>query len=310
MTQCGTRAPHWRGEIPKREGSSCPGSFAPKFFAACHPATVPTANSRRRLAARIENGQALSQCKRARSTKRNSSASDYVLIMSTQKGLVVEPRPSCGGDPADGAPGSGRREPKYGAPAGLTENRFRPETPATPSAGALFFNRGPNLLDPLPNSVFVPLDGFARRFLRAPVHGVQQSTNVIHVIAHTEAALDVLGDPRTGPQIGAESRRLRTSQQLLLQLLALLRRQFRRSSAGWNGSESSFASAALGTLPTADAARVNLEDAGDFSLRQALLEQIDGALTFALQLFRTALRSDRSPPHHQSSIGHYLCRNQ
>ena len=200
--------------------------------------------------------------------------------------------------------------PSYGAPAGLTENRFRPETPATPSAGALFFNRGPNLLDPLPNSVFVPLDGFACRFLRAPVHGVQQSTNVIHVIAHTEAALDVLGDPRTGPQIGAESRRLRTSQQLLLQLLALLRRQFRRSSAGWNGSESSFASAALGTLPTADAARVNLEDAGDFSLRQALLEQIDGALTFALQLFRTALRSDRSPPHHQSSIGHYLCRNQ
>ena len=219
-------------------------------------------------------------------------------------------RPSCGGGHADTARGSGRKGPSCGAPVGPAESRFRPETPATPSADALFFNRGPNLLDPLPNSVFVPLDGFACGFLRAPVHGVQQSTNVIHAIAHTEAALDVLGDPRTGPQIGGESRRLRPAQQLLLQLLALLRRQFRRSSAGWNGSESSFASAALGTLPTADAARVNLEDAGDFSLRQALLEQIDGALTFALQLFRTALRSDRSPPHHQSSIGHYLCRNQ
>ena len=212
-------------------------------------------------------------------------------------------RPSCGGDPADGAPGSGRREPKYGAPAGLTENRFRPETPATPSAGALFFNRGPNLLDPLPNSVFVPLDGFA------PVSAGSNSwcATADQCDPRDSAHRSCAGCARRSADRSTNRcriRRLRTSQQLLLQLLALLRRQFRRSSAGWNGSESSFASAALGTLPTADAARVNL-DAGDFSLRQALLEQIDGALTFALQLFRTALRSDRSPPHHQSSIGHY-----
>lgn len=30
----------------------------------------------------------------------------------------------------------------------------------------------------------------------------------------------------------------------------------------------------------------------------------------ALQLFRTALRSDSSPPSNKDSIGHYLCRNQ
>ena len=219
-------------------------------------------------------------------------------------------RPSCGGGHADTARGSGRKGPNCGAPVGPAESRFRPETPAKPSAGALFFNRGPNLFDPLPNSVFVPLDGFARGLLRAPVHGVQQPTYVIDVIAHAEAALDVLGHAGTGPQIGGESRRLRPAQQLLFQLLALARRQFRRPSAGRNGAQGGLASGALGALPTAHAAGINLEDAGDGSLSQALLEQIDGAFPFALQLLRTALRSDRSPPHNKSSIGHYLCRNQ
>ena len=157
-------------------------------------------------------------------------------------------RPSRDAGHADTARASGRRGPNCGAPAGPAENRFRPETPATPSAGALFFKRGPNLLDPLPNSVFVALDSFARGFLRAPVHGVQQPTNVIDVIAHAEAALDMFGDARTGPQIGSESCRLRPAQQLLLQLLALLPRQFRRSSAGRNGSEGRLASDTLGAL--------------------------------------------------------------
>ncbi len=204
----------------------------------------------------------------------------------------------------------GRRAPNCGALAGPAESRFRPETPATPSAGALFFKRRPSLFDPLPNARFVALDGFARGLSWSPVHGVQQPTNVIDMIAHAEAAFDVLGDARTGPQVGGESRRLRPAQQLLFQLLALAQRQFRWSSAGRNGLQSGLACGALGALPATHAARIHLQKASDFSLRQILLEQIDGALPFALQLLRTALRSDRSPPHNKSGIGHYLCRNQ
>jgi hypothetical protein len=40
------------------------------------------------------------------------------------------------------------------------------------------------------------------------------------------------------------------------------------------------------------------------------LKQSDGVLALALQLFRTALRSDKPPPLNKSSIGLYLCRNQ
>jgi hypothetical protein len=35
-----------------------------------------------------------------------------------------------------------------------------------------------------------------------------------------------------------------------------------------------------------------------------LLKQADGMFAFALQLFWTALRSDKSPPHNNHRIGH------
>jgi hypothetical protein len=35
-----------------------------------------------------------------------------------------------------------------------------------------------------------------------------------------------------------------------------------------------------------------------------LFQQCDGMLPLALQLFRTALRSDSSPPSNEGSIGH------
>lgn len=152
--------------------------------------------------------------------------------------------------------------------------------------------------------------GLARGLLWTPVHGVQQAADVIGVITNAKSALDMLGHAGTGPQIGRESGCLRSLEQLFLQLLALARREFQRPSAGGKRFESGPAAEAQGVLPAAHAARIDIQTARDFSLRQPLAEQIGGALALALQLFGSALRPDRSPPKNKNSIGLYFCRTQ
>jgi len=173
-----------------------------------------------------------------------------------------------------------------------------------PSAGALFFNGRPRLLDPLADALFVALDSLACGLLRAPVHGVQQAADVIDVIANAEGVLDVLGYARTGPKIGGEPGSLRTLEQLLLQPLALAGGQFKRPSTGGNRLQSCPAASLQVMLPAAHTARIHIQAARDLGLSNPLFKQANGMLAFTLQLFWTALRSDKSPPHNKHSIGH------
>jgi len=139
---------------------------------------------------------------------------------------------------------------------------------------------------------------------------VQQAADVIGVIANAKAALDVLSNAGADPKTGRESGGLRSLEQLLLQPLALSGEEFKRPSAGGDRLQSRLAAELDVMLPAAHAAWIHIQTARDLGLRKPLFKQANGVLAFTLQLFWTALRSDKSPPHNNPSIGHYLCRYQ
>ena len=117
------------------------------------------------------------------------------------------------------------------APEGRAKIRFRPETPAKPSAG-LFFNGRPHLLDPLADTFFIAFHRPTGGLLWAPVHGVQQAADVIDMVANAKGALNVLGDAGTGPQISRESSYSGALEQMLFQPLALSRAKLAWPAAG------------------------------------------------------------------------------
>ena len=133
--------------------------------------------------------------------------------------------------------------------------------------------------------------------LRTPVQIVQQPSNMINVIAHAKAALNVLGHAGIGPQIAGKSRRLRALLQLFLQPLALTLGEFKRSSACRNRFQRRPTAQLHVMFPAAYAARVHIQPARDYCLRKPLFQQPDSALPFPLQLLRTASRTDTTPPY-------------
>jgi hypothetical protein len=133
---------------------------------------------------------------------------------------------------------------------------------------------------------------------------------VIDMIANAKRAFDVFGHARTGPEIGSESGSMCALEQMPLQPLTLPRGEFKRPPACRDRFQCRPPADFQIMLPTTHAARIDIEAACDLGLSNPLFQESDGMLTFTLQLFWTALRSDRSPPHNKNSIGHYLCRNQ
>ena len=127
---------------------------------------------------------------------------------------------------------------------------------------------------------------------------------MIDVIANAKGALDVLGHTGTGPEVGREPGGLCALEQMLLQPLALPRRKPGRSARSGNRFQCRPAAQVHIVLPAPYTARLNPDGARYFGLRQPLTQQVDGPLPLALQFFRTAKGSDRSPPNHHSSIGH------
>jgi hypothetical protein len=105
---------------------------------------------------------------------------------------------------------------------------------------------------------------------------------MVDVIAHAKAALDVLGYARTGPQLGRESGSQRAPEQLFFQSPALARGEFQRPSAGRDSFQRRPAAQPPVMLPAAYAARINIQPARDFGLRNSLFKQLNGALPFTL----------------------------
>ncbi len=127
---------------------------------------------------------------------------------------------------------------------------------------------------------------------------------MIDVVANAKRALNVLGDTGTGPQISRESSYSRALEQMLFQPLALGRGKLAWSAAGGHRLQCRSAAETQIALPSSYATRIDIHGAGHFGLSKSLFQQCDGMLPLALQLFRTALRSDSSPPSDKDIIGH------
>ena len=127
---------------------------------------------------------------------------------------------------------------------------------------------------------------------------------MIDVGASAKRALNVRGDTGTGPQISRESSYSRAREEMLFHPLALGRGTLAWSAAGGPRLECRSAAETQIALPSSYATRIDIHGAGHFGLSEPLLQQCDGMLPLALQLFRTALRSDSSPPSDKDIIGH------
>jgi hypothetical protein len=135
---------------------------------------------------------------------------------------------------------------------------------------------------------------------------VQQAADVIDVVANAKGVLNVLGHARAGPQISWESNCPRALEQMLFQPLALSRGELARPAAGGHRLQRRSAAEKQIMLPSPYAPRIEIHGPGHFGLSKSFFQQCDGMLPLALQLFRTAVRSDNSPPSDKDSIGHYF----
>ena len=168
------------------------------------------------------------------------------------------------------------------------------------------------MLDPVVNGRFVALDGPAGRFLGTPPQGVQQSANVIDVIANAEATSNELTDASAGPKIARKTGRLSPLEQSFLQLSFLLSTQLGRPAGGWLGAQGLPAPFPVGGLPASHAAAVDSEQTGHLDRQVSLLQQFDGTLTSMFQLLWAAVRSHdmSSGADYTGSVGHYLYSSQ
>src|SRR2546422_1561546 len=95
-----------------------------------------------------------------------------------------------------------------------------------PSLRAFFYCR-PRVPPPVRDGLFVALDGAAFGHLAAPPARLKNAPEVARVVADPELLADQRGDALQRPQLVGETARHRPSEQPLLELLPLLRGQFR-----------------------------------------------------------------------------------
>jgi hypothetical protein len=137
---------------------------------------------------------------------------------------------------------------------------------------------------------------------------MQQPPDMIDVIVDAKTALHELGHARTRPQVGVETRGLRTFEQQRFEPTFVLSGQLRWPSWRWLGAYSSFASSSRRRLPTSNAAAIHADAPRYFRWQQSFLEQRQRTQASALQLLWASGWPHRAPP--TGIIGHYLCSDQ
>ncbi|MCZ7564514.1 MAG: hypothetical protein M5U08_12670 [Burkholderiales bacterium] len=179
------------------------------------------------------------------------------------------------------------------------------KTIAAPRRQAFFYPR-PVLSDPAADLTFVAFQGAPRRLLRTPAQVMQQSPDMIDVVADAEPLLDELGHARTGPKIGIKTGRERPFDQQRLETTLLMSLELWRSAGRSSGAHCRLAVLACRCLPASHAASIHTYSPRNFRRKQPFVQQCQRAQSAALQLFWTSGRSHGTPP--TGSIGHYLRR--
>lgn len=125
---------------------------------------------------------------------------------------------------------------------------------------------------------------------------------MINVVRHPVSASDDLGDPRTGPQIGRESERLRPFQQITLQLFSGLGIQLTGAPRRGPGEDSVASAFIVARTPPANRSSIDAEFTSDLNGRESILEQCDCSKTSTFQCLWTSGRAHDYPL--DRSIGH------
>jgi hypothetical protein len=173
---------------------------------------------------------------------------------------------------------------------------------------ATFFYPRPFLLDPTADLVLVAFHGAALGFLGTPSQSMQETTDMVDVVAQPEAVENELSHAGAGPQVGGKPSRLGPFEQSLFQATLVFLIQPRGTAGGGPGFDGLTATFPEGGVPTSYAPSVTTDHTCDFNRRMALLQQFDGAVTTTFEILWASGRPHRTPPAH--SIGHSLYRSQ
>jgi hypothetical protein len=168
------------------------------------------------------------------------------------------------------------------------------------------FYPGPFLLDPAADLVLIALHGPALGLLGAPSQGVQETTDMVDMVAQPESVLDELSYPGAGPQVGFESGCLGSFEQGFFQSTPGFIVQPPRTTGGRPGLDALAAALPEGGAPTPNAPSVTTDNACDFHREMVFLQQLNGSETTTFEILRASRWPHRTPPVHR--IGHLLCR--
>lgn len=154
-----------------------------------------------------------------------------------------------------------------------------------------FFDPGPILPPPALHGGLVPLAGPALRLLGGEVQRPQQTPDMPRVVLHPEGALDHLGHPGQGPQVGGEAGRLGSLAEDLLQALLLFGGQARSGARMGLGLQALQALPLHDALPAMHGSGGGPHEAGHLADALALQQEPAGQPTTHFQLLCTALGS-------------------
>ena len=121
------------------------------------------------------------------------------------------------------------------------------------------------MLYPALDGVFIALDGPPLGLLGTPAQPMEQATDMIHMVVHTESFLDHLCYARTGPQVRVKARFLRPPQQDSLQALSGFLLQFKLSSGCRLLLKTCLSLLAVLTIPPAHPSTVHPPHLGHFN---------------------------------------------
>ncbi len=119
---------------------------------------------------------------------------------------------------------------------------------------------------------------------------------MIHVVLDTEAPIDEFSDARTRPQVGRKAVGKSATQERLLESSAFRRAQLRRSTGGWERTNSGAPLGIEARTPTSHGATIDTHPTSNFDGQQAFLQQIERAQAAALQFDGTSGRAHGFPP--------------
>jgi len=225
-------------------------------------------------------------CADVAGTRGETPASEWHLQRSANRGPDVSggekgsarrsPKPVPGGCPWSSGWAFGPLAPAYVGPAATSRSRFRRSSRGALADAAPFFYPRPLLAQPPANLPLVALAGLPRRLLRGDVPLRQPLVEIAGMELLAKRPRDQLGHARRGSQLSGEAKLRWRAAKPLQDFPLFLGGKLGLASRGWPGLQPPHILLAVGVHPTLHAAQIDIHKIGDFLLRIARVNPVDG----------------------------------